>query len=112
MKLICQLCNHIDQRKVQLVISFHSSSGTQSPKRDESVSSNSSMNSASRRTVTDIFNTSIFSKDTIYITGLPRNMSQQFLFDTLYDEFSTVGRIKETVRISLSNKFYVLLFHL
>ncbi|CAF1406503.1 unnamed protein product [Adineta steineri] len=36
----------------------------------------------------------MFKKNTIFIQGLPSTMPKQLLFDTLWDEFSTVGRIK------------------
>jgi hypothetical protein len=59
------------------------------------------MNSAGGRIVTDILNTPIFHKNTIYIIGLPKNIPEQRLFDTLWDEFSNVGPIKVTGRIIL-----------
>ncbi|CAF1178037.1 unnamed protein product [Adineta steineri] len=61
----------------------------QQPKRDQSVSSNGSLNR-----VTDSVDTPISRKSVIFVTGLPTNMLEQRLFDTLWDEFSNVGSIK------------------
>ncbi|CAF1077421.1 unnamed protein product [Adineta steineri] len=36
----------------------------------------------------------MFKKNAIFINDLPSTMEEQLLFDTLYDEFGTVGRIK------------------
>ncbi|UJR19317.1 hypothetical protein I4U23_022446 [Adineta vaga] len=39
-------------------------------------------------------NPSIFKQNQIYIRSLPRHMNEQLLFDTLWDEFTSVGRIQ------------------
>ncbi|CAF1061280.1 unnamed protein product [Adineta steineri] len=38
--------------------------------------------------------TPMYKKNVIFINGLPSTMKEQRLFDTLWDEFSTIGRIK------------------
>jgi hypothetical protein len=60
-----------------------------------------SVNSAGERGVDDTVNMPIFVEDRIFISGLPVNMPEQHLFDTLWDEFSTVGPIKVSERIIL-----------
>ncbi|CAF4417945.1 unnamed protein product, partial [Adineta steineri] len=45
-------------------------------------------------------NPQIIKKDTVFIRGLPLAMTEQCLFDTLLDEFSTVGQIKRDEQTS------------
>ncbi|CAF3952688.1 unnamed protein product, partial [Adineta steineri] len=45
-------------------------------------------------------NPQIIKKDTVFIRDLPLVMTEQRLFDTLFDEFSTVGQIKRDEQTS------------
>lgn len=44
-------------------------------------------------------------QNAIFISDLPLNMSEQRLFDTLWDEFINVGQIKVTTRKILQSIF-------
>lgn len=46
----------------------------------------------------------IHKQNTIFIWSLPFNMSEQRLFDTLWDVFSTVGQIKVPTKINARNQ--------
>lgn len=50
--------------------------------------------SSSAYDINDRANTQVFDKKKIFVRGLPLEMSEQRLFDTLWDVFNTVGRIK------------------
>ncbi|CAF3838251.1 unnamed protein product [Adineta steineri] len=49
---------------------------------------------ASESIAGDLNDTVLLRKNAIFISGLPSTMPKQLLFDTLQDEFRTVGRIK------------------
>lgn len=70
---------------------LYSSPDPRQGKHDPSVSWDSSFNSTGE---------GVMGRDSVFITGLPTNMSEKLLFDTLWDEFSTVGPIKVTKKDS------------
>ncbi|CAF1212664.1 unnamed protein product [Adineta steineri] len=68
---------------------------------DESIASKSvtgesviSESVASKSVAGNLNDTPLFKKNAIFISGLPSTMIEQLLFNTLYDEFGTVGPIK------------------
>ncbi|CAF1212643.1 unnamed protein product [Adineta steineri] len=69
-------------------------SPNQGLKQEESENSDDTDSVASKSVAGDLNDTSMFKKNTVFIRGLPSTMKKQRLFDTLWDEFCTVGRIK------------------
>ncbi|CAF0791070.1 unnamed protein product [Adineta steineri] len=63
-------------------------------KQEESESTYDTDSIASESVADDLNDTILLRKNAIFISGLPSTMPKQLLFDTLYDEFCTVGRIK------------------
>ncbi|CAF3723627.1 unnamed protein product [Adineta steineri] len=76
-------------------------SNTGESNADESIASKSvtgesviSESVASKSVAGNLNDTPLFKKNAIFISGLPSTMIEQLLFNTLYDEFGTVGPIK------------------
>ncbi|CAF3826037.1 unnamed protein product [Adineta steineri] len=69
--------------------------------------SNASESVASKSVAGNLNDTPLFKKNAIFISGLPSTMMEQLLFNTLYDEFGTVGPIKIDTQ---TNKSCIFLF--
>ncbi|CAF1436890.1 unnamed protein product [Adineta steineri] len=70
-------------------------SSNQERNQEESENADDTHSIAGESVAGDLNDTVLLRKSAIFISGLPSTMPEQLLFDTLYDEFSTVGRIKE-----------------
>ncbi|CAF1077473.1 unnamed protein product [Adineta steineri] len=86
------------QRKSQILLKpvVPSSSARDKQRRGTSSPKNLKLTESSHFNKDNVHeNLQIFKKDTIFIRGLPLEMTEQHLFDTLLNEFSTVGQIKK-----------------
>jgi hypothetical protein len=97
LKLNYKLYNHTDLGDSQHVIYFRSSIEKE-PKDDECGNADDTKNAANEGEIGGTPDPRIFRRNSIFITGLPSTMTEQRLFDTLWDVFSTVGKIEVTKR--------------
>ncbi|CAF3976985.1 unnamed protein product [Adineta steineri] len=69
-------------------------SSNQERNQEESENTDDTDSIAGESVAGDLNDTVSLRKNAIFISGLPSTMPEQLLFDTLYDEFGTVGPIK------------------